>query len=94
MTEQELLDDGWKPELCKIGTLYFKDGFFCRFKELGKVIVFSVTDDMNQIGVAENVKHLEEVQKQYYKNIIKKLKINYEVTKEYYEKKYKEKLDI
>lgn len=94
MTEEDLLENGWQSQACKIGTLYFKDGFFCRFKESGIATVFSVTDDMNPIGVANNVEQLEEAQKHYYQTVIKKLKMNYEVMKEYYEKKYKEKLDV
>ena len=93
MKKEDLINNGWKSENCKIGTLYFKDGFFCRFKTEDTVLVFHSSDDMHYIGVAENIEQLEEAQKEYRKNQIKMLKLKYEAAKNYYEKTYNEKLD-
>ena len=94
MNKQELLDNGWNPEECRIGTLYFIEGFFCRFKEPDKVTVFSIADDMNPLGVAETIEELESIQKNFYKEKIIKFKSYYEELKKYYEDRYNEKLDI
>ena len=64
MTEKELRENGWKPESCKIGTLYFKDVFFCRL-DGEKAIVFSANDDMNPLGTAETLDEIKEIQMQY-----------------------------
>lgn len=68
MNKQELVDNGWKPENCKIGTLFFKDGFFCRFRNNGNVFVFSAKDDMNPLGEAETLDDIFELQKLSFKN--------------------------
>ena len=64
MTEKELRENGWKSESCKIGTLYFKDVFFCRL-DGEKAIVFSANDDMNPLGTAETLDEIKEIQMQY-----------------------------
>jgi hypothetical protein len=64
MTEKELCHDRWRPMSCKIGTLYFKDVFFCRL-DGEKAIVFSVNDDMNPLGTAETLDEIKEIQMQY-----------------------------
>ena len=52
MTREELIDNGWRPQLCKVGTLYFKGGFFCRLDE-DEAVVFSLSDDMHPLGRAK-----------------------------------------
>lgn len=61
MTEQELIEYGYKPEECKIGTLYFRSPFFINLKD-GVARVYSINDDNNPLGEAttiEEVKRLE-----------------------------------
>ena len=91
MTNQELLDNGWKEELCKIGTLYFKDGFFCRFKDNETLLVFHCSDDMNPLGEAKTLDDIFELKKQYFKYSVQHEKLKYEIAKDYYEIVYKEK---
>ena len=55
MTNQELIDNGWKPRDCRVGTLYFNGDFFCRLKKDGIAVVYRCKDDMNPIGCAGTV---------------------------------------
>lgn len=94
MTKQELIDAGWKPKTCKIGTLYFKHGFFCSFKDENTVKVYSITDDLNPICVTSELEVVNDAEKYFYKDQVKRLKMKYLSAKEFYENKYNEKLDI
>ena len=93
MNKQELVNNGWKPENCKIGTLFFKDGFFCRFRNNGNVFVFSANDDMNPLGEAETLDDIFELQKLSFKNDVTFYKNKYEAAKKYYEAMYNEKYE-
>jgi hypothetical protein len=57
MTREELIDDGWRPQACRVGTLYFKGDFFCRLDQ-DEAVVFSLSDDMHPLG---RVKTLQEI---------------------------------
>ena len=70
MTSQELIDNGWRPEECRVGTLYFKDRFFCHLKG-DRVKVFSKDDDMNCIGEAKTFDEIEEIEKEFLQNEIR-----------------------
>lgn len=92
MTEQELIDKGWKPELCKIGTLYFKGNFFIRLDN-DKALVFSNHDDMHPLGKAENYEGIIAIQKESDRKDILWLEANLSALKYTFEKKYGEKYD-
>ena len=62
MTDNELKNNGWESQLCKIGTLYFKGHYFCRLKE-GFAILYTTSDDMHPIGTAYTLDELFELQK-------------------------------
>ena len=68
MKKKELVDNGWKPKDCKIGVLYFKEDFFCRFKDEDTILVFSIKDDMNPLGEAKTLDDIFEIKKLYRKN--------------------------
>lgn len=61
MTEEQLINDGWKPELCKIGTLYFKGNYFCRLDD-ETATVFSKSNDMTPLGTAKTFEEMEKIQ--------------------------------
>ena len=66
MTQDELINDGWVPKNCKIGTLYFKGEFFGRIR--GEVFELRCIDnDMVPIGNALTLKDIRDVQKYHYK---------------------------
>jgi hypothetical protein len=92
MTEKELVDDGWIPKSCKIGTLFFKNSFFCRIED-GNVILFSNKNDMVPIGVAKDFFEINELQKESDLNDIKYVLSLYNAMKEKFESKYGVKLD-
>lgn len=89
MTHEQLTLNGWKPELCKIDTLYFKDGYFCRLKD-GKITVYSVSDDMNPLGTAETFSEVRELQKNHELSVIQSLENTVKLLKMTFEKKYGE----
>ena len=91
MTDNELIDKGWKPELCKIGTLYFKENFFIRLDK-DKVLVFSIKDDMNPIGKASNYDEIISLQKEKDKKDILWLEANIRSLKNRYKQKYNEEI--
>ena len=66
MTDKELKDYGYNPQICKIGTLYFKDNFFVNLKSDGSVDFRSREDDMNSRGTAKSITELKKLEKQYY----------------------------
>lgn len=66
MTDKELKDYGYNPQICKIGTLYFKDNFFVNLKSDGSVDFRSREDDMNSRGTAKSISELKKLEKQYY----------------------------
>lgn len=91
MTENELIADGWKPEICRIDTLYFKDGFFCRIREEEDekdVAVFSEANDMTVLGFAKTIEEINEFKRLYYLNQIKDLEEKLKLAKEIYFEKY------
>lgn len=61
MTKEELEKEGWVPQLCRVGTLFFKGNFFCRIKD-DKVIVFNVKYDMTPLGEAETFEDIKKIQ--------------------------------
>ena len=65
MTDKELKDYGYNPQICK-GTLYFKDNFFVILKSDGSVDFRSREDDMNSRGTAKSITELKKMEKQYY----------------------------
>lgn len=91
MTSEQLILSGWEPESCKIGTLYFKDGFFCRLKD-GKAVVFSVDNDMIPIGEGETFSDIREIQKEYTKNTIKLMEFSLELKKKFFKDYYGEEI--
>lgn len=67
MTQDELINDGWIPRNCKIGTLYFKGNFFGKLTEsTGTFELRSMTDDMNPLGTAKTFDDIKAIQKKYY----------------------------
>lgn len=64
MTGQELIEYGYKPEMCKIGILYFKDMFFINLK--GKVASLMVQKNEANIGEAKTIEELRKLEAEYY----------------------------
>lgn len=52
MTKEELIEMGFVPQQCKIGTLYFNKGLFCLLKTNGSVDIRSTANDMKSLGIA------------------------------------------
>ena len=91
MTNEQLILSGWEPKSCKIGTLYFKDGFFCELKD-GKAVVFSVDNDMIPIGEAETFSDIREIQKEYARKTIKLMEFSLEMKKKIFKEDYGEEI--
>lgn len=66
MTDKELKDYGYNPQICKIGILYSKDNFFVILKSDGSVDFRLREDDMNSRGIAKSITELKNLEKQYY----------------------------
>lgn len=66
LTHDLLLLAGYTPEDCKIGTLYFKSGFFCRIKSDGTVDVRRNSDDMRSLGIAHSLNEIAKIEKEYF----------------------------
>ena len=66
ITKEDLINKGFKPKLCKIGTLYFNDPFFCILKD-GKADIRTNSNDMRTFKIIENIDELSEVYLNYYK---------------------------
>ena len=62
MTHDELTDNGWVPKQCKVGTLYFKDNYFCKLKD-DVAVVYSINDDMNPLDEAHTLQDIFDIQK-------------------------------
>ena len=72
MTKEDLINAGYTPQNCKIGTLYFKGGFFCRLDK-DEAVYFSISDDMNPLGRAKTLDDINELEKKFYKEEIEAL---------------------
>lgn len=88
MTKEEIKELGWMPTECKIGTLYFKDGFFCHICEDGNVKVFHTSDDMNPLGVASSADEIKELMKKHDLSVIKKLEMELALHRSVFAGKY------
>ena len=89
MTKQELLDNGYKPQQCKIGTLYFKDGFFCRLN-YDEVVYYSNSDDMHPLGLAKTFDEIKELEKKHYKSVMERIETKLKLAKLDYKERYGE----
>jgi hypothetical protein len=69
MTHEDLINRGYKPEDCLIGTLYFKGNLFCRLDN-GVASVRTVQDDMTDIGKASTIEELMKIEKDYLNALI------------------------
>ena len=89
MTRQELINNGWQPKNCRVGTLYFNygTGFFCRLDK-DEVIFFSCEDDMHPLGRAKTFPEMEELERKYYKEEIDLLEAKLEYCRKLYQMKY------
>lgn len=88
MTVKELIEFGYKPEQCKIGTLYFKGSIFVILNN-NIADVREVGDDTNSFGTATTLDELEHIENKIYDDLIQKVekKINqYRIMIQYYEK--------
>ena len=90
MTKEDFLNDGWKPQQCKIGTLYFKDCFFARVLNDGKVSVSSVHDDMHTLAIVETKEEIDNTIKNFYRDVILELENKLETIKKDFFEKYGE----
>lgn len=90
MTRKELKENGWYPQACKIGTLFFKGNFFCRFINDDTVTVMSTSNDMLPLGKATTLDELKKIQKEYDKEKIKEYKMRLEELLQTYKKTYNE----
>lgn len=90
MTDLELKTYGWTPQVCKIGTLYFKDNFFCRFINDDTVTVMSTSNDMLPLGKATTLDELKNIQKEYDKEKIRETKRRLEELLQAYKINYNE----
>lgn len=93
MTDKELKENGWKPTICKIGTLYFNRGFFCSFKDDDTVAVFSISDDMNPLGYAKTFDEINELTKKFDIQTIESAKDEVEFLKKRFKDEYGEKYE-
>lgn len=93
MTREELINDGWKPQLCKVGTLFFKDGYFCRFTDDG-VLLYSTSNDRVPLGTVYTIKGIAELEKSEELNVIKSVSTNLGILKMRFKKKYGEDPEI
>lgn len=88
MTEQELIQFGYTPEQCKIGTLYFKGSVVVRLdNHIADVREF--IDDTTRFGTATTLDELKNIENKIYDDLIQKVekKINqYRIMIQYYEK--------
>ena len=91
MTKEDLINAGYKPQACKIGTLYFKDGFFCRL-HADKCIFYSTSDDMTPLGTVDTIEEITELEKKYYRDEIAALETKLELKKLLFEKRFGETL--
>lgn len=66
MTKEDLINYGYTPRECKVGTLYFKDHFFGKLDKDGVLDFRKTSDDMHTIGKVSTIKELKELEKQYY----------------------------
>ena len=89
MTQDELTDNGWVPKQCKIGTLYFKDNFFCHLKD-DVAVTYSINDDMNPIGEAKTLQELFDIQKKHDCMQIVTMERSLELIKSAFQVKYNE----
>ena len=64
MTHEDLVNYGYKPEDCKIGTLYFKGNLFCRLDN-DVATVRTIQDDMTDIGKASTIEELKKIEKRH-----------------------------
>lgn len=88
MTAKELVEFGYKPEQCKIGTLYFKGSIFVILNN-NIADVREVGDDTNSFGTATTLDELKHFENKIYEDLIQKVenKINqYRIMIQYYEK--------
>lgn len=90
MTKTELKENGWSPQACKIGTLFFKGNFFCRFINDDTVTVMSTSNDMLSLGKATTLDELKNIQKEYDRKQLEAHKRKYEEMLHFYKSKYNE----
>ena len=91
MTEEQVVLNGWEPKLCKIGTLYFKDAYFCKLNEdSSSISLFHCHDDMNPLGEASTFEEVRELQKQCELKEIKITEIILNAMKKRYNEIYSE----
>ena len=74
MTEQELKDYGYRPELCRVGTLYFKNNWFVMLKD-GVADFRLSAKDLESYGKAETIEELKELEKKTYIDRLNLIKI-------------------
>lgn len=88
MTEKELIQFGYKPKQCKIGTLYFKGSIFVRLND-HIADVREIVDDTNSFGTATTLDELKDIENKIYDDLIQKVekKISqYRIMIQYHEK--------
>ena len=88
MTAKELIEFGYKPEQCKIGTLYFKGSVFVILNN-NVADVREVGDDTNSFGTVTTLDELKSIENKIYDDLIQKVenKIDqYRIVIQYYEK--------
>lgn len=90
MTQEDLVNDGWKPELCMIGTLYFKDAYFCKLNEENKVVLFHMSDDIKPLGIAETFEEIDKLRQTHELSEIVHLEFLLNKLKKDYLNKYSE----
>ena len=88
MTEKELIEFGYTPEECKIGTLYFKGSVVVRLND-NISDVREVVDDTNSFGTATTLDELKCIENKIYDDLIQKVEkkiTQYRIMIQYYEK--------
>lgn len=65
ITEEELLESGWRKENCKIGMLYFAGMFFGSLKD-GVFTLYHTSNDMCPIGHTKSFDEIKALQKDYF----------------------------
>ncbi|WP_296864383.1 hypothetical protein [uncultured Methanobrevibacter sp.] len=88
MINEDLLNEGWVPKECKVGTFWFKNNYVCGVKGDDSIVVWSRDDDMNPLGTADNIQGIKYIQRKHESDIIKFVETKLNKMKENFKETY------